>query len=146
MSLIPYNNNNPFRQMESFRQGMNDLFNDAFFNFMPSVQGPRIDVYDSGNEVVASCEIPGLKNKDDVRIEIHDDILSISGSINRSQEVSEEQMHRKERFIGRFQRSIRLPHNVSPENSSASYKNGILEIRMPRVGASKQQVIDVNFQ
>lgn len=86
-----------------------------------------------------------MEKKDDVRIEIRDDVLTISGTIKRKQEIREEQMHRKERFIGRFQRSIRLPHSVVPDQASASYKNGILEIQMPRAGAGNQRLIDVNF-
>ncbi len=143
MTLVPYDT--PFRQLESLRHGMNSLFNEGFFNYPQTLQSPKVDIYDSGNEVVASCEIPGLEKKDDVRIEIRDDILSISGTIQRSEEVGDEQMHRKERFMGRFQRSIRLPHNVSPDNSTASYKNGILEIKMPRATAGNQKVIDVSF-
>ena len=143
MTLVPYDN--PFRQLEGLRQNMNNLFNEGFFNYTQFLQNPRIDIYDSGNEVIASCEIPGLEKKDDVRIEIRDDVLTISGTIKRKQEIREEQMHRKERFIGRFQRSIRLPHSVVPDQASASYKNGILEIQMPRAGAGNQRLIDVNF-
>lgn len=94
---------------------------------------------------ILAMEIAGLEKKDDVRIEIRDDVLTISGTIKRKQEIREEQMHRKERFIGRFQRSIRLPHSVVPDQASASYKNGILEIQMPRAGAGNQRLIDVNF-
>ncbi len=143
MTLVPYDN--PFRQLESLRHGMNSLFNEGFFNYSQALQNPKVDVYDAGSEVIASCEIPGLEKKDDVRIEIRDDILTISGTINRNEEIRDEQMHRKERFTGRFQRSIRLPHNVSPDQSSASYKNGILEIKMPRATAGNQKMIDVSF-
>jgi HSP20 family protein len=82
MTLVPYDN--PFRQLEGLRQNMNNLFNEGFFNYAQSLQNPRIDIYDSGNEVIASCEIPGLEKKDDVRIEIRDDVLTISGTIKRS--------------------------------------------------------------
>ncbi len=133
------------RQPDSLRHGMNSLFNEGFFNYSQALQSPKVDIYDSGNEVVASCEIPGIEKKDDVRIDIRDDILTISGTIRRSEEVRDEQMHRKERFTGRFQRSIRLPHNVSPDKTTASYKNGILEIKMPRATTGNQKAMEVSF-
>lgn len=143
MNLIPYDN--PFRHMESLRHEMNELLNEGVLNYPQIFRGPRVDLYDSDHQVIASCEIPGLEKKDDVRIEIRDDVLTISGTIRRAETVQEEQMHRKERFTGHFQRSIRLPHNVSADNASASYKNGILEIKMPRSNMGNQKFIDVNF-
>ncbi len=81
---------------------------------------------------MATCDIPGLEKKEDVNIDIDNNILTITGSINRANEVKEENLHRQERFVGRFQRSISLPSSVSSEGVTATYKNGVLEIRMPK--------------
>jgi len=113
----------------------------AFQNF----SSPRVDVHETENEVIASFEIPGLEKKDDIQIEVRNDLLSVSGQINRSNEVKEEQMYRKERFAGRFQRSVALPSKVLAEGTKASYKNGILEVRMPKAQAEERRRIDVDF-
>lgn len=143
MPLVPYD---PFRHMENLRQEMSHFFNDNFMNYSQGWRNPRVDIYDHEDEVIASCEIPGLDHKEDVQIEIQDDVLTISGMVHRSQDVKEEHMHRQERFTGRFQRSVRLPHSVSSEGTTASYRNGILEIRMPRSSRSNRKFIDVKFQ
>lgn len=54
-------------------------------------------------------------------------------------------MHRKERFVGRFHRSVTLPSRVASENVKATYKNGVLEIRIPKLQADTKKKIDVEF-
>jgi len=105
----------------------------------------RVDVHEAGNEIVASCDLPGFESKEDVHIEVENNMLHISGSINRSNEVKEENMHRKERFTGRFHRSVALPAPVSHEEIKASYKNGVLEVRMPKDKQDDKKRIDVEF-
>jgi HSP20 family protein len=104
-----------------------------------------VDVYETESEVVATCDIPGLEKKEDVNIDIDNNILSISGSVNRVNEVKEENMHRQERFVGRFKRSIALPSNVSSEGVKATYKNGVLEVRMQKLQGDTKKRIDVQF-
>lgn len=72
-------------------------------------------------------------------------MLHISGTINRSSEVKEENMHRKERFTGRFHRAVALPAPVSREGIRASYRNGVLEVRMPKDKPDEKKRIDVEF-
>ncbi|CAM2944509.1 Hsp20/alpha crystallin family protein [Paenibacillus sediminis] len=144
MALIPYE---PFRSLDHWRRDFDRFFD----NFPPSLAvgerfgAHRIDVYETDQEVVASCEIPGLEKKEDVHIEIEGDMLTIAGVINRTNEVKEDQMHRRERFTGRFSRSIHLPAQVKREGVKASYKNGILEVRMPKDQAGTRRRIDVDF-
>lgn len=141
MALIPYE---PFRYLENWKREMDRLFNE-WPSAVQNMSGPRVDVHETENEVIASFEIPGLEKKDDIHIEVRDDLLSVSGQINRSGEVKEEQMYRKERFIGRFQRSVALPSRVLAEGTKASYRNGILEVRMPKAQADQRKRIDIDF-
>ncbi|WP_227766993.1 Hsp20/alpha crystallin family protein [Zhaonella formicivorans] len=141
MALIPYE---PFRYLENWKREMDRLFNE-WPSAVQNMLGPRVDVHETENEVIASFEIPGLEKKDDIHIEVRDDLLSVSGQINRSGEVKEEQMYRKERFIGRFQRSVALPSRVLAEGTKASYRNGILEVRMPKAQADQRKRIDIDF-
>jgi HSP20 family protein len=146
MSLTPYE---PFRQLDNMRRELNRFFTTDFpslnIGFNQNFGTPRVDVYETENEVVATCEIPGLEKKEDVNIHIDNNVLSISGTINRVNEVKGEHMHRQERFVGRFQRSISLPSRVSSEGVKATYKNGILEIRMPKLNDDAKKRIDVEF-
>jgi HSP20 family protein len=64
----------------------------------------------------------------------------------RHEEIREETLHRKERFVGRFQRSVSLPVRVKAEGTTASYRNGVLEVRMPKETAEASRRIDVRFQ
>jgi HSP20 family protein len=147
MSLIPYD---PFRRLESVRKDFNSFFSDfpdfpTPFGNDHNIGGIRVDVHETENEVVATCDIPGLEKKEDVNIDIENNTLRISGSINRTNEIKEENMHRRERFVGRFHRSVLLPSPVSTEGVKASYKNGVLEVVMPKLMKDNKKRIDVEF-
>ncbi|AZR73248.1 heat-shock protein Hsp20 [Anoxybacter fermentans] len=143
MALIPYE---PFRQLEQWRRDLDRFFTDFPNPFGRDFNLPRIDVYETDNEVVVECEIPGIEKKEDINIDVDENIVTISGTINRYNEIREDQMHRRERFTGRFQRSVALPTRVSVEGTTATYKNGILEVRMPKAAQETRKRIDVKFQ
>lgn len=125
---------------------------DRFFSNFPSTFGHRqhtgsvpIDIHESENEIVVVCDIPGLNSKEDIHIDIDQNMLHISGSVNKSEEIKDEHMHRQERYMGKFRRSISLPAPVDQEEISATYKNGVLEINMPKLKGEDQKQIDVKF-
>lgn len=105
----------------------------------------RVDIQETENEVVATCNIPGLENKEDVNIDIENNMLSISGSINKANEVKQEDVLKKEKFTGSFQKSVTLPHQISEDGVKAIYKNGVLEVTMPKLTQSNKKRIDVEF-
>jgi HSP20 family protein len=144
MALTPYD---PLRNLDVFRRGLDRFFHEipAMFSFGEGIGVHRVDVYETEHEVVASCEVPGLEKKEDVQIDVHGDVLTIAGVIHRSSEVKEEQLVRSERFTGRFQRQISLPTPVKEEGITATYKNGILEVRMPKASPGERRRIDVQF-
>jgi HSP20 family protein len=145
MALIPFE---PFQNLDQWKSGLDKFFNDAKsgFGYFSEFNMTRIDVFENEKEVVAHCEIPGLEKKEDVHIHIDDNLLTIHGVINRSSENAENQMHRKERFSGRFQRSITLPSLVNAEGTTATYRNGVLEVRMPKTIKDSHKPIDIQFQ
>lgn len=145
MTLIPYE---PFRQLENVRRELDRFFTGDFLpgrGVGQNLSVPSIDVHETEKEVVATCDIPGLEKKEDVQIEIDNNVLSVSGIINRVNEAKGEHLHRQERFVGRFQRSISLPARVSSEDVKAAYKNGVLEIRMPKLHSENRKKIDIDF-
>lgn len=144
MALVPYD---PFRQLENMRRELDRLFtaNHSPIDFGPGLGGPSMDIYETENEIVAKCDIPGLEKKEDVQIEIDNNVLTVSGMVNKAKEIKDEHFYRQERFTGRFQRSVTLPSPVSPEGVKATYKNGVLEIRMPKVHSNTRRRIDIDF-
>jgi HSP20 family protein len=146
MALTPYE---PFRMLANMRQDLDRFFETGF----PSLAGfghhpfgmPRIDMHETDREVIVTCDLPGLEKKEDVHIEVENNILHISGSVNRTNEIRNEQMHRQERFVGRFQRSVTLPARVAAEGVKATYKNGVLEIHLPKLQTNQKNSIDVDF-
>ncbi|GAB2695237.1 Hsp20/alpha crystallin family protein [Paenibacillus thermoaerophilus] len=146
MALIPYE---PFRHLENVRRELDRFWSNDFSpfdaGFAKGFGHIHTDVYETENEVVATCDIPGLEKKEDVHIEVDRNRLTVSGTVNRVNEVKEEHMHRQERFVGRFHRSISLPADVSSEGVTASYRNGVLEVRMPKLKGDSKKRIDVQF-
>lgn len=146
MALVPYE---PFRQLDNMRREFDRMFErgwpSLFTDRDESFGMPRIDLHETDNEIVATCDLPGLENKDDIDIEVNNNVLTISGTVNHSQEIKENQLHRKERFAGRFQRSIGLPVKVEQDKIQATYRNGVLEVHMPKLADSERKKIDIQF-
>lgn len=140
MSLIPH---------DRFKQLSKEI--DRFFNDLPSILGSKqfggmkVDLLETDREVVAICDIPGLTKREDVKIQVEPHVLTINGSVNKMIDVSEENLFRRERYVGQFHRSIPLPHPVSSEGVKASYKNGVLEVRMIKSRRENRKQIDVDF-
>lgn len=146
MPMVPYE---PFRHLENLRREWDRYFTNDF-PALSSGSGqqfgtPSVDLHETENEIVASCDLPGLESKEDVSIDIDGNVLTISGQVNRVNVVKEASMHRRERFTGRFQRSVSLPSRVSEEGVKATYHNGVLDIHMPKLTDSTRKRIDVEF-
>lgn len=139
----------PFGEISSIRDQMNKLWEvlRPGLGFRFGVQGeipaPRVDLYQSENDVRAVVEIPGLESKEDVEVTVTDNTLTIRGEIKRSYEQEEEGVFHSERYYGSFNRTLSLPVEVKPEESTASYNNGVLEVRMPKTEASKRRMVRV---
>ncbi|WP_062350257.1 Hsp20/alpha crystallin family protein [Bacillus kwashiorkori] len=138
----------PFRQLANLGKEFDRFFSEfpARWENERNLGGIRVDVYETDNEVVATCDLPGLEKREDVELNIDNNILSISGSTKKTAEVKDENMYRKERYVGRFFRSIPLPVAVSTEGVKATYKNGVLEVRMPKLDKDNKKKIDIEFE
>lgn len=138
----------PFRSLDVVRRDVERMFSNfpSLFSHIDGVfRMPRVDVHENEKEMIVTCDIPGLERKEDVDIHIDHQTLSISGQVRRQHDVRDEHMHRQERFHGRFYRTISLPSPAAHENVQASYKNGVLEIRIPKAQADDKKRIDVQF-
>ncbi len=124
--------------------GVDHLFDDLFrepFAWFPGVTvapwpgeggfAPRVDVYQTEQEVVVKAELPGVA-KEDIEIVAEDGHLTLRGQVKREEEVEEEGYHRRERMYGQFERLIHLPAEIDEQKVTAKYENGVLEIRAPK--------------
>ena len=94
--------------------------------------GPAVDVYETDTELVVRAELPGVK-KEDIDLTVEDDRLLLTGSNRQEQEVNEEGYHRKEMRSGVFRRVVSLPAAVKADEMTATFENGVLTIRAPKV-------------
>lgn len=106
---------------------------------------PAIDLYEDADDIVVKAELPGL-SKDDIEVKLSDHLLTIKGEKKREQESKGERYYRSERSYGSFVRNLQLPKEVHSDKAKASFKNGVLEIRMPKTEEAKSKEIHVKVE
>jgi HSP20 family protein len=92
---------------------------------------PYVDIYEDGNELVMKADLPGMK-KEDVDINITDNVLTVSGETKKEEKVEKGNYFRYERTHGSFFRRFELPYGIDTEKIKAHLEDGVLEIRLPR--------------
>jgi HSP20 family protein len=106
-----------------------DFFPAGFGDFGQSVWSPQVEVFERGGQLVVRADLPGL-TKDDVKVEVTDKAINISGERKSEHEEKGEGFYRSERSYGSFYRSIPLPEGVNADDANATFRNGVLEITM----------------
>jgi HSP20 family protein len=104
---------------------------------------PDIDLYEDQNEIVVKAELPGM-TKDDIQISLNDNILTIRGEKKKEEEDQGKDYYRSERVYGAFVRSLALPAEINQDKVRATFRNGVLEIRLPKSEQAKKKEIKVN--
>ncbi len=135
----------PFREIEMLEREINRMFNDFFRGVETGYEYPLIDVVDTKDELVIYAELPGV-NKDDVKVKIHNNILTISGERKEPELPEKANCLIREREFGKFMRSVRLPYPVDVSKVSAEYKDGILKITLPKKEEVKPKEIQINVE
>jgi len=140
---------NPWTALPTLQNRVNRLFDDMF----PEIgQGedmgimewrPMVDTYEKDDAIVVNAELPGV-NKEDISVDVKNNILTISGERKHEEDVNEDKYFRKERFYGKFQRSFTLPDNVDSEKVDAAYKDGVLEVTIPKTEQGTTKKIEIN--
>jgi HSP20 family protein len=103
---------------------------------------PALDLYQSNDNVIAVVELPGMR-KEDIEISLHDGTLTISGERKRENSSNGDKAERTERYVGTFRRSIALPTRVDASRVSATYRDGILTVTLPKAEEVKPKQIQV---
>lgn len=139
-SLSPFRKNT---DLEPFF-GIEDLFNNFLTNYETDGFKSQLPVefHESDNAYHLSMDVPGLK-KDEISIEYHDHVLTVSAERKTSDENKDKQGFWSEKTYGRYARSFRLPGEVLEDTVQAKYEDGVLEITLPKKEASKAKAIKI---
>jgi HSP20 family protein len=103
---------------------------------------PAVDIFEKGDDLVIRAEVPGIE-RDAIDVKLEDNTLILSGERVRETEGEDTQAFRRERVYGSFVRSFSLPKTVDATRITAEYKNGVLEITIPKAEEAKQRKIDI---
>lgn len=134
---------NPFEELAGFRR----LFDEPFVGGLrESVQvgewKPLMDVVETKDGIALKVEVPGIK-QEDINISLEDNTLTVKGERKHESAVNEEGYTRFERSYGSFQRSVLLPPTVDADRVKATYKDGVLEIQLPKREEARPKAIKV---
>jgi len=143
----------PFETMERwFEEAFRKPFSLMSPSWLPRLRAtemeeaiPSVDIFEEGDNVVVKAELPGIK-KEDVDVSITDNTVSISGEKKKEEKVERKNYYREERSYGSFTRSFRLPVEVQPDKAKASFKEGVLEIRIPKTEEAKKKEKKVSIE
>lgn len=103
---------------------------------------PLVDITEDDKEYLVKAELPEIK-KEEIKINVHDDVLSISGERQYEKEEKGKKYHRVERAYGSFMRSFTLPEDADGSKINAEYKDGVLKIHLPKSEKAKPKAIEV---
>ncbi len=138
----------PLEQMNTLRAEINRLFQAPFGDLARTGEmfngwAPALDLREEKDHLVATVELPGLK-KENIEVSVHEGVLSISGERDQEKDMDDAGFYRAERFCGRFHRAVSLPKPVNLEAITASYKDGVLTVTMPKTEEAKPKQIEVS--
>lgn len=106
------------------------------------VWAPAADMYETKSEVVVTTELPGLSEKD-IHLSLVDDLLTVKGERQGSTDVEEGSSYRRERWYGKFERAFSLPAPVNVEQVKATYRDGVLTVKLPKAEENKPKEIKI---
>jgi len=136
------------RDLDALQGDMNRLF-DTFFGRRDTAQAtaarrwvPAMDLVETEDQLVLRADLPGMR-REDIEIEIKDNVLTISGERKAEHEQKGEGFHRIERSSGHFSRSLGLPRGIDASTINAGFENGVLEVRLPKPAERKPTKIEI---
>lgn len=136
------------RRFEEFFRRPFPMMETPWWTRWPTLAGefsPTLDVYEEGGEVVVKAEMPGMK-KEEIHVDIGDDSVTISGEKKKEEKVERKDYYRHERSHGSFARTCALPAGVETEKARATFKDGVLEVRVPKTEEAKRKAKTVPIE
>jgi len=154
----------PFREFVRMERDMRRMFDDFWRGGMrrEALSGPRraqlparqeealvgtptVDVVDKKDKLILRSEMPGAK-KENIKISVEEDNISISGKVEREKEEKKEDYYYSERAYSAWERTIPLPVKIKPDDVKATYKNGVLEVTLPKAKEAKAKVKNIKIE
>lgn len=139
----------PFEGLNRIQSRINDLFDDTFgrsrtlSNSANGVWFPPVDILESKDSYLIRAELPGMK-KEDFNLEVKEGTLTLSGERKFEEAANGVEYHRVERVSGKFVRSFYLPQTVKSDDIKATYRDGILEVHVPKAEEAKPKQITIS--
>lgn len=140
---------NPWKEMNALPYRLHRMFEDPFFQIDRMEDdglgrwNPRVDFYEKGDLFVIKAELPGMDKKDIV-VDVKDRLLTLSGERSYDNEVKEDSYYRRERDYGKFQRVFTLPAEVDTDKISATFKDGVLTVEVPKPEKVKSKKVAIH--
>ena len=140
----------PFRELDDLQNRLSTMFGRAPVKKEGERQealrvaewAPLVDITEDAKEYLIKAELPDIK-KEEVKINVQNDVLSISGERKYEKEEKDKKFHRIERAYGSFLRGFTIPEDADPEKVSAEFENGLLRVHIPKTERSKPKSIEV---
>lgn len=107
--------------------------------------GPAVDMLDRPDAVVVRADLPGLEQKD-IEVTVEEGVLTIRGERKEEKEVKEEDYYACERWTGAFSRSLMLPPGIDADKIRATFRNGVLEVHLPKTREARGKKIEVKVE
>ncbi|QIR36096.1 Hsp20/alpha crystallin family protein [Tolypothrix sp. PCC 7910] len=145
MTLVRWN---PWREIDTLQRQLNDLFEDtrvpsALFE-RAGVRVPAAELQETETAILLKLEIPGMEAKD-LDVQVTEKAVYVSGERKQETKTEEKGTTKSEFYYGKFQRVIPLPARVENTSVTADYKDGILNLTLPKVEAEKNKVVKINL-
>ncbi len=129
---------NPFREMDELMS----RYHRIGLSKGDTDWAPAVDIKESKEEYLIEADLPGV-NKDDIKVSVHNGVLTLQGERRVEKEDKDEKHHRVERFYGHFTRSFSLPEDVEEDKINADSKDGIIKVHLPKAKKAKPKSIEV---
>lgn len=139
----------PFRGVSDIQNEVNRLFDSVAGRPATTGSGermwlPAVDVRETKDDVVLSFDIPGMREKD-IQLSITGDLLTVRGERRFERDETDQSYHRVERVYGKFERSVQLAMPVQTDKVTASYRDGVLEVKLPKADELKPREIKIDL-
>jgi HSP20 family protein len=144
MSMVKWN---PFRELEELQTRMNRLFSDTPAGrtdepFVFADWAPAVDIQETDKEYTVKADLPEVK-KEDVKVELENGVLTIEGERKQEKEEKGKRFHRVERQYGQFIRRFALPNEVDAAKVQAEFKDGVLNVKLPKSADGKGKSVEI---
>ncbi len=142
----------PMMSLRNFDKWFDEILPRPFTPFFPGLRAgmaeelmPEVDIFEANGDLVLKAELPGMK-KEDIEVTLTDGMITISGEKKKEDEVKKKDYYKLERSYGSFCRSFSLPTEVKGDQVKSTFKDGILEVRMPKSEEAKSKEVKVKIE